>query len=287
MNCQDFNNIIAELADYKPMAADLRDVSVSHAALCPDCAANLAAARSVSGLLLQAARAESEEAPARIKQNLLAAFAQSDFVQRPMSNVQRLKEVQSPKFKVQSHGQGTRADVGRWTWDIRQKRWLAAAAAIAAVVLLAAIIPMIRKSAAPLPDPTSDLTAISTGSPAASPVSSPEDKPPAVKENSVKEDQRVTVNTLPTRRRSVKRLPVTTGNSAYETVARNNSEYLPLTYLTAGTAMESGTVVRVELSRSALASLGFNTSGDNSDAAVKAEVILGDDGVARAIRLVE
>ena len=271
MNCQDFNNIIAELADYKPMAADLRDAGVSHAALCPDCAANLAAARSVSGFLLQAARAESEEAPATIKANLLAAFA----------------EVQSPKSNVQSQRQGSLADFGLWTLDFGHRRWFAAAAAIAAVVLLAAIIPIIRRSATPVSHPTSDLTATSKGSPAASPVSSPADKPLAVKQNSVKEDQRVTVNTLPTPRRSVKHRPVTTGNSAYETVARNNSEYLPLTYLTAGTAMESGTVVRVELSRSALARLGFDTSGDNSDTAVKAEVILGDDGVARAIRLVE
>jgi hypothetical protein len=85
----------------------------------------------------------------------------------------------------------------------------------------------------------------------------------------------------------VTRRRATTGNSAYQAVARNNSEYLPLTYLTAGMAMESGTVVRVELSRSALASLGFNTSADNSGQAVKADVILGDDGIARAIRLVE
>ena len=72
-----------------------------------------------------------------------------------------------------------------------------------------------------------------------------------------------------------------------DSVARNAGEYLPLTYLTKGTAIESGTVVRVELSRSALASLGFNSGIDNSDESVKAEVILGDDGVARAIRLVE
>jgi hypothetical protein len=65
------------------------------------------------------------------------------------------------------------------------------------------------------------------------------------------------------------------------------SEYLPLTYLAKGTAMDSGTVIRVELSRAALASLGFTTGGDGTSESVKAEVILGDDGVARAIRLLD
>ena len=75
MNCEDFNEIINELADYKPMAVSTRDAGVSHVALCADCAAKLANARAVSGNLLLAAGAESEDAPARVKENLLAAFA--------------------------------------------------------------------------------------------------------------------------------------------------------------------------------------------------------------------
>jgi hypothetical protein len=59
-----------------------------------------------------------------------------------------------------------------------------------------------------------------------------------------------------------------------------------LTYLDPATAVESGTVVRVKLSRSALMSLGVPVSAERSDDLVKAEVVLGDDGVARAIRLV-
>ena len=70
-------------------------------------------------------------------------------------------------------------------------------------------------------------------------------------------------------------------------VARANvDDYLPLTYLAGATAMESGTVVRVELSRSALISLGVRVEIDRSDELLKADVVLGDDGVARAIRLV-
>jgi len=45
-------------------------------------------------------------------------------------------------------------------------------------------------------------------------------------------------------------------------------------------------VVRVELSRSALAGLGFATGEDFGARAVSADVIVGQDGVARGIRLV-
>ena len=76
------------------------------------------------------------------------------------------------------------------------------------------------------------------------------------------------------------------GESA--TVAQTNgNDFLPLTYLADATAMESGTVVRVELSRAALISLGVQVDADRSEETLKADVVLGDDGVARAIRLVQ
>lgn len=286
MNCQDFNNVINELADYKPMPATLRDESVSHAALCPDCAANLAAARNVRRQLLQAARAESETAPARVKAQLLAAFAQSALVE-------------SPKSKVQSQRQDTVADIGHWTSDIgRRRRWFAAATAIAAVVLLVVIFPLIRRALTPVSQPNNDLIAVSKNTPASSSAPAPSslsssggnrsgaDK--SIVEGVTSKEPPAAAPKLATNKlRSAKRRDATSAHSAYKSVARNNGEYLPLTYLTKGTAMESGTVVRVELSRTALASLGFTSSVDNSTESVKAEVILGDDGVARAIRLVE
>ena len=277
MNCQEFNNIIDELADYKPMPDAVRDASVSHAALCPTCAANLADAREVSRYLVQAARAESEMAPANVKANLLAAFERSTLVQRATSNVPR-------------HGENTHVDVRRWTLDFGrilafgQVRWFAAAA-VAAVVLLAVIFPILRRASSPVSSPPSkDLIAVSSGSPSpasdnrtVSPIEAtptPDKLPAAPKANPLKPSSRK--HRAPANR-----------TETVENVARNSGEYLPLTYFTEGTAIESGTVVRVELSRSALASLGFTGGINSSDDSVKAEVILGDDGVARAIRLVE
>ena len=50
--------------------------------------------------------------------------------------------------------------------------------------------------------------------------------------------------------------------------------------------MEGGQIVRVEVPRSALASFGLPMNAERAGERVKADVVLGYDGVARAIRFV-
>jgi hypothetical protein len=72
-------------------------------------------------------------------------------------------------------------------------------------------------------------------------------------------------------------------------VARDNetvTDYIPLTYLADATAMESGWVLRVELPPSALIAMGLPAPADQTDSRVKADVVVSDDGVARAVRFV-
>jgi hypothetical protein len=73
-------------------------------------------------------------------------------------------------------------------------------------------------------------------------------------------------------------------------IAANNKEevtdYIPLTYLSNSTAFDSGMVVRVEVPRSTLISMGLPMNVENANELVKADVVVGDDGVARAIRFV-
>ncbi len=71
--------------------------------------------------------------------------------------------------------------------------------------------------------------------------------------------------------------------NATETV----TDYIPLTYLDDATAMESGQVVRIDVPRSSLAAFGLPVSQDRLDERVKADIIIGDDGLARAIRFVQ
>lgn len=50
--------------------------------------------------------------------------------------------------------------------------------------------------------------------------------------------------------------------------------------------MESGQLIRVQIPRSALVSFGLPVNVERADAPVTADLLLGEDGLARAIRFV-
>jgi hypothetical protein len=65
------------------------------------------------------------------------------------------------------------------------------------------------------------------------------------------------------------------------------TDFMPLGYMNAASLQDGGQIVRVELRRSALASFGFPVNMDRYNEKVKADVLLGVDGMARAIRFVQ
>ncbi len=280
MNCEDFNKIIDELADYKPMEATIRNAGVSHIALCAGCAVKLASARAVSTSLIMAAGAESEAAPTKVKQNLLAAFAALQAEPVKPRGAEAFRVVENPAVEK------SMAEMSR---DRRRRGWTAAGAAVgamAAVILLAVTVPSWIEAPETLP-PVADLKA---------PIEDSRTLDVIVDKGVVspdhendKEKPGATVNPVPARRRSLrKNIPDTRGaKGTDEAVAQKTGEYLPLTYLARSTAIDSGTIVRVELSRAALASLGLSLNLEGTGALVKADVVIGDDGVAQAIRVVQ
>jgi hypothetical protein len=62
---------------------------------------------------------------------------------------------------------------------------------------------------------------------------------------------------------------------------------MPLGYMNAASLQDGGQIVRVELPRSALANFGFPVNMDRYNEKVKADVVLGVDGLAHAIRFVQ
>jgi hypothetical protein len=68
--------------------------------------------------------------------------------------------------------------------------------------------------------------------------------------------------------------------------AEITTDYLPLTYLP-DAAPDSGQVVRVRIARSALLAMGLPMDVERAGEMVKADVVIGDDGLARAIRFVQ
>jgi hypothetical protein len=259
MNCEDFEKIVTELADYQPMLSTTRDAGVSHAAWCADCARKLADVRAVSASLLLAAGAESETAPTVIKANLMSAFQEQVARQLAASNV-----VEIAHFEERRR---------------RKLRWPVAAgvaAIAAAVILLAVILPLWKTAPAPTMSPV--IAKSGSDSPAPATLADPPFTRATVAphEAASRRDKRHIMRTRVA-------APTTT-----DAVARKGvDEYLPLAYLAKTTAMDTGIIVRVRLSRSALVSLGLPVNLENSSDSVSAEVVMGDDGVARAIRLVQ
>ena len=65
------------------------------------------------------------------------------------------------------------------------------------------------------------------------------------------------------------------------------TEFFPLTFIADSAALETGHVVRVRIPRSALVTFGVPMNVDRAGELVKADVVIGDDGLARAIRFIQ
>jgi len=79
---------------------------------------------------------------------------------------------------------------------------------------------------------------------------------------------------------------VSTSASATPGGVETASEFIALPYADDPDGVEGGTVVRVELSGQALASLGMPVSLAGSNGSVSADLLVSDDGTPQAIRLV-
>ncbi|HEY9404600.1 MAG TPA: hypothetical protein VIQ24_18220, partial [Pyrinomonadaceae bacterium] len=77
------------------------------------------------------------------------------------------------------------------------------------------------------------------------------------------------------------------GVAAKPNEAETVTEFIPLVAgAPAAAPLESGQLVRVQLPRAALASLGLPLNAERGNETVKADVLLGSDGLAHAIRFV-
>ena len=64
------------------------------------------------------------------------------------------------------------------------------------------------------------------------------------------------------------------------------TEFIPFGSGNAQKTMETGEVIRLQMPRSALITFGLPVGVERADSSVKAELLLGEDGMARAIRFV-
>lgn len=257
MTCLEFENIASDLAAESLMEAGLRNRALRHADVCAACAARLKAERALdAGLRALAESDESRQAPAHLKSALRAAFDQQ-------AKVSTAPVLSFPSVRERAWS--------RWSW------------AAAALVLFALTVAFLSRNVTLNSESTPGGVGLRP-TPTPTPL---KQAPPRIilPDNQERKAEKLLAGSSDS---SIKR-PAQRRPTAAEDVAGTGeivSDYIPLTYLADATAIESGIVVRVELSPSALIAMGLPASIERTDSRVKADVVLGDDGVARAVRFV-
>jgi len=250
MNCQKFDSVVSELARGQMMAAELRGEALAHSDACDDCAMRLRDEEMLTrGLHSLAAEMESLEAPAMIEANLLMAF--------------RARQAVVPVPVVRRHS----------------AYWVAA---IAAMLLIAISVFVFRWANRTVDEPRQ-----------ANRQEEPQQKPQPVVEPQLAKDSTVQDDeVLPERPKPRRVHPASQRRPASAQVANHvtneiATDFIPLSYMNAASLQDGGQIVRVQLPRSALANFGFPVNMDRYNEKVKADVLFGVDGTARAIRFVQ
>jgi hypothetical protein len=268
MKCDGFEAVINDLAKGVIMDAALRDQALSHAASCQGCAMRLADERELTAGLKALAIASVVETPARVEASLIAVFREQHAA-------------------LGKRGPGP-VESRRAT-----HRWLFAAGGVAAAVAIVLLLSLAISRTRDAAERQKAEQAIATPSvpdqhqePALKPHDSqkePEQKKPVVNAAPTIAAVSGRVRKTPGTKPGTKHGPELRDDS--NTEAEIATDFFPLMNRGAG-QLDSGQIVRVELPRSALMSFGLPMNMDRAGERIKADVVFGNDGLARAIRFV-
>jgi len=274
MECDNFAEIACELAQDGLMESSIRANALEHARSCRKCEMRLASERALNQALGFAAEAEVECAPPSVKVALERAFAEL------------------PASAMTSR----HADEIAMMRAARTRRFLQAAAAALLILFAAAAFYVMRSrgtgargsghgspdGAVSGPSLTLELRAPGTPESPRTPAFPPSIEPHVLGPH------------LGRRTPSLKlRLASSRAGAAVENAEQSKpdseaiTDFIPLTYLTRSTAIESGQVMRVKVPVSTFIALGVPINNQHADELVNAELVVGDDGVMRAVRLLK
>ena len=261
MNCQKFESVAADLARGQMMEAEVLGDAQTHRAQCPRCTSRLSDEEMLTrGLHSLAGDMNLLEAPASIEARLLGAFRQPQVVV-PLSRKQPSR-----------------------------RYWLTAVAALFLIVLGLAVYSWRRSET-----PKDKFAAAPVGN---QKEIAPTPIPEQANEVTVQSDNGKGDKSKPRRRPHSSFNPRAlqakngAGNSRNSNILNHASneiatEFMPLGYLNASSLRDGGQIVRVEVPRTTMASFGIPVNMDRYNERVKADVLLGVDGVAHAIRFVQ
>lgn len=225
--------------------------ALDHSDSCPRCAARLADEQALTALLKHA-RAEGGDAPAHVETAILSAYR---------SRRIRPTHAASP--------QPVRRTLPSAYWGI--------AAALVITVIGVAAFRLLHFSGSDKNGREIQATKELAREAPSQTVTPP--APTAVKETSVS-DQTVS-SAKPAARKSVTKRPA---HPESQPADEMGTDFIPLMHDLDLSSIESGQLVRVLLPRTALASYGLPVNQERVDKPVTAQVLISQDGVARAIR---
>jgi hypothetical protein len=252
MNCREFEDIVNDLVRAKMIDAASRAAGMAHAEICARCAARLADERALSaGLKSLAANDERKAAPAGVEAALLESFR---------------TQASNPLAR--------RLSVRRGSWP----RWALAAAA----AMLIAIGFVVYRAIQAEPQKDDNVTIEKT--PAPQPSIKREEQ--IVKAKGEPEPPRESRAPRPRhgKRPQLNKLIIIDSITAYTKDSEYATDFYPLAYGGDQKPMEKGEVIRVQMPRSALIAFGLPVNIERADVPVKADLLVGEDGLARAIR---
>ncbi len=253
MNCQEFGKILSEIANDRLIDAEARKDAIGHTSACEFCAQSTLNA----GLFEFAEATVDGHASPRVKTRLRAAVAERK---------------RTPATPVKPAPAMTVSPSSRSNWA------LAAAVMIMLLAIPAAVWRHSTRSNGkhageengPLPTKTE-------------PRQMPKLEPAGLENQSyLMAGNAGSEKTGSPRRRVLQRRKTLAASPADEYA----TEFIPLTMTADPKAIENGTLVRLEVSRAKLIAMGLPIQIEGGREQVNAEVMMGDNGVAYAIRVV-
>lgn len=271
MNCEDFGFIVRELARAQSGRAELatttRTAALAHTQNCAACAARLADERQLSaGLTALAAHEEGLSAPPALESTLLAAFRQTvpaAAVTAPTPTATVL-----PFIAKQPR---------QWL------RWSLAAAAL----LFMSFVTWAWRNATTTGQPVEPATTMAqqaSPTPAHAQVAV---APIPVNAPSLGQTVAYRANAAPNISRTKPRRAPRYRIERYLVESEIVTDFMPLTDTATWPRNTTLQTVRIELPRTVLSRFGLPLSVERADEVVKADLLVGPDGLTRAIRFVQ
>jgi hypothetical protein len=259
MNCQQFDQIIVDLDRHAGAEDGTSQGAVDHARSCPRCAVRWSDQRKLAvALRAVCAAASNEQASAHVEDSLLRAFRARFDASRPATDVQPA----SPRRS------------GAVAWRV----WAVAAAAMLLLGLVAAWKLRPTTPEQPVRQASSAQPATNTKAEELTAAGNSETHTSAVVRHVVPRPRPTAKYGAPSHR-------VATPDETAPTEV--TTRFYPLPYGSGLDLDEGWGLVRVQVPRASLSSLGVPVSGGSADEMLTADVLVGQDGLARGIRFVQ